>query len=346
MKALFVGLGSIGQRHLRNLITLAPDTKIMAVRHLRTVPLLSDANQVVTGSSVNSCYGIEEFESIEIALLEKPDVIFITNPTNLHSDIAFRAMNGDAFIFIEKPVSHDLNEAKKLLTKELASKKTRISVGFQYRFHPALSCIKLALKEKRIGNLIAGRLINGEYMPYWHPYEDYRASYAARKDLGGGAILTQIHDFDYAQWLFGMPDKIFAVGGKLSSLDIDVEDSVQVLMRCYSNGRPLPVSVSLDYLQWPAQRTITILGESGRIDCDLIANTITLHSRINKQSETISFDNFSRNDMFLEQMKGFLDFAAGRAKPVVDLEEGIKSLEIASASAISIFSGEAVLTRV
>jgi predicted dehydrogenase len=198
------------------------------------------------------------------------------------------------------------------------------------------------LKENRIGRIVGVRLVNGEYLPGWHPYEDYRNSYAARRDLGGGALVTQIHDFDYAMSLFGNPNRIFAVGGQLSSLEVDVEDSVQVLMSCNRDGNVFPVSISQDYLQWPPQRGFAVVGDQGRIDCDLIRNVVTLSNRTLEKEEHHEFPGFVRNEMFMDVMRNFLAFAAGEEEPAVDLACGMASLKVALAARKSMEQSEVI----
>jgi predicted dehydrogenase len=342
MRALFIGLGSIGQRHLRNLLSLAPTAKVSALRHSRTVPVLSENNQVVQGADIVRHYGITEFDSLEVSLSTRPDLIFITNPSNLHCEMATLALDTQAFIFIEKPLSNDWRGVEQLAAKERATGVQRIAVGYQFRFHPALRLVSGMLKENRIGRIVGVRLVNGEYLPGWHPYEDYRNSYAARRDLGGGALVTQIHDFDYAMSLFGNPNRIFAVGGQLSSLEVDVEDSVQVLMSCNRDGNVFPVSISQDYLQWPPQRGFAVVGDQGRIDCDLIRNVVTLSNRTLEKEEHHEFPGFVRNEMFMDVMRNFLAFAAGEEEPAVDLACGMASLKVALAARKSMEQSEVI----
>lgn len=339
MKALFVGLGSVGQRHLRNLLTIIPEVEIMAVRSKRSVPLLSNTNQVITSNTIREKYKVNEFESLSEALNKKPNLIFITNPTSLHLETALEALESGAFIFIEKPLSNDWNRVDNLKNAENEFGEKRIAIGYQYRFHPALKLLKKSLVEFRIGELVGARLVNGEYMPGWHPYEDYRQSYAARKTLGGGAILTQIHDFDYAMLLFGEPKIIFSVGGQISDLEVDVEDSVQILMECNNQKNNFPVSISLDYLQWPPVRSISVTGDKGSIECDLTNSILTIFDREHDDVEQHKFPNFNRNDLFINEMKNFLAFSQGKELPMVDLEHGARSLEIALAAFESMKTG-------
>jgi predicted dehydrogenase len=340
MKALFVGLGSIGQRHLRNLIKLRPETKLLAVRSKRISPLLSETNEVIEGKSIKDFYKIEEYHSLSNALDENPDVVFITNPSSLHIKAATESLKAGCFVFIEKPLSHEWDGIEEIIQMETQIGQKKIAVGYQFRFHPALKFIKNLLVEKKIGNLISARIVNGEYMPNWHPYEDYRISYAARNNLGGGALVTQIHDFDYAMWLFGKPHELFAIGGQLSNLDIDVEDSVQIQIKFIANDKPLPVSISLDYLQWPPEKSITIIGDKGSIRCDLIKMEVIINNRENNTLEKELFPNFNRNSLFIDEMNNFLSFIEESQEPSIDLKSASESLRVALAAKESMILGK------
>ena len=70
---------------------------------------------------------------------------------------------------------------------------------------------KELLEQEKIGKVISVQAENGSYFPDLHPHEDYRISYAGKKVLGGGIILTQIHDVDYLYWFFNYPKSIFSV---------------------------------------------------------------------------------------------------------------------------------------
>ena len=335
MKALFVGLGSIGQRHLRNLKKIRPDVELMAIRSKNSGPVLSDSNQVIKDISKQKYYGLSEFDLIEDALTCKPDIVFITNPTSMHLSVAEEALKSGAFVFIEKPISHNYDGVEELINIESDFGKNKVLVGYQFRFNPALKLVKKLLEEGQIGNIVGAQLVNGEYLPNWHPYEDYRLSYASRKDLGGGALVTQIHDFDYATWLFGKPEKIYAVGGHFSDLEVDVEDSAQILMQI----KGIPVSIQLDYLQWPPRRMLSVTGDKGSIKCDLSTMEVTVSNRITETVKKQNFPNFNRNDLFIDEMKNFLAFVNGDENPVVTLTDGATSLRIALAAKNSMING-------
>ncbi len=340
MKALFVGLGSIGQRHLRNLKKILGDSvEILAYRVLREVPMLNDQLQVVEGRSIKDQYDILEFDDLNKALAEKPDIVFVTNPGSLHIEVARKAAEAGCHLFIEKPLGTDEEGVDELI--ELVERKRLVAlVAYQLRFHPGLQQIYAWLKEERIGQLIFANLILGEYLPGFHPYEDYRIGCSAVKGLGGGVILSQIHEFDYALWLFGKPRRIFTVGGKLSNLEIDTEDTASTLMECQCNGKTFPVSLTLDFLRSPPHRTCTIVGDQGNIVWDYHGKSVVLHSRVTGKTETQSFKNLERNQLFLDELKHFLSAIKGEVPPVVDLRLGYESLQMALAARASIETGE------
>lgn len=339
MKALFVGLGSVGQRHLRNLTKINSNIDVLAVRSKRIAPVLSDNNKVIKNAIMNEHYGLQEFDSLDEALKESPEMVFVTNPSSMHLDVAKKALLSDAFVFIEKPLSHDWEGVENLLIQEKEYGQKKIAIGYQFRFHPMLKLLKKTLAEQIIGKIVSVRLVNGEYMPNWHPYEDYKTSYAGKKSLGGGALVTQIHDFDYVMWLFGKPTKVFAVGGKLSNLEIDVEDSVQTLMSFNYFGKNIPVSIHLDYLQWPPERSISIIGDLGTIYCNLSTSELIINQRSENKEDRHEFSSFDRNNLFKDEIANFLDFVSGKSDPVSDLQSGAASLKVALAAKKSMNMG-------
>ena len=212
MKVLFIGLGSIGQRHLRNLVTLKKDIEIYAYRNSRSVPLLSKNNEVIKDITLRDFFNLKELSSIEEGLRIEPNLIFICNPSNMHIETLIKVLNSNAYIFIEKPLSHNHNKIEEIIKKEKYKNQNRIYIGYQFRFHPCVIKTKEYLENGYLGNIVNSNLVHGEYLPDWHKYENYKNSYAAKKELGGGALLTLIHEFDMIINFFSMPKKLFAIG--------------------------------------------------------------------------------------------------------------------------------------
>src|SRR5262245_45887063 len=143
-------------------------------------------------------------------------------------------------LFIEKPLAHEYAGVEELI--EIVERQHLIAtVGYQLRFHPCLTTTHRLLESDAIGRVLAVRAESGEYMPGWHTYEDYREAYAAHRAMGGGVLLAQVHDMDYLYWFFGLPQRIFALGGHLSSLEMDVEDVASTVMQCEKDGGLFPV---------------------------------------------------------------------------------------------------------
>jgi predicted dehydrogenase len=328
--ALVVGLGAIGQRHARNLrALLGPGLRLSAYRvrglaHVVTPQLEADA-----GRDVERVLGIEAFGDLDDALAQRPDIAIVANPTSAHVDVALACARAGCHLFVEKPLSHTLDGIDQL-TREVEARGRVAMVGYQLRFHPGFERFAEVVESGRLGNLLAVRATVGEYLPDWHKYEDYRTMYAARADLGGGVVLTQIHEYDYLCALFGMPQRLFALGGRWSRLDLDVEDTASVLMECAQGERPLPVHLAQDYLQRPTSRTCEAVGDRGKALLDFALRTVTVWED-GVQTARDELESFDRNDLYLAELRHFLKCVAGGMQPVVDLREGRKSLEIALA---------------
>jgi predicted dehydrogenase len=339
VRALVVGLGSIGQRHARNLRSLLGDDLVLSALRTRRRP------GVVTNALANQGDGDPEqdcdggvFTELPAALRARPDVVFVCNPTSLHVEVARAAVDAGADVFLEKPVSDSLDGVDALAATARA-RGAVVAVGCQLRFHPALQRLRALLDAGVLGRLVAVHVEEGEYLPGWHPYEDYRTSYAARRDLGGGVVLTQVHELDYVHWLWGLPRRVFAVGGRLSDLDIDVEDTASVLMEHHVDGRPLPVQVHLDYLQRPPRRRCRVVGTEGSVEVDLLAPSLVHTTPAGEAIE--HFPGFERAQLFVDEMRAFLACVTQRTAPPVGLEHATATLGLALAARRSLVSGQA-----
>jgi predicted dehydrogenase len=166
--------------------------------------------------------------------------------------------------------------------------------------------------------------------------------YASRADLGGGVVLSQIHELDYLYWLFGMPRRVLAIGGHLSSLEIDVEDTASILMDCVVDGRPIPVHLHQDYIQRPPSRSCQVIGNDGKILVDFCALSLTRYDGKGQLVENTTFENLQRNQLFLDEMNHFLACIEGRETPIASLHDGAQSLRIALAAKESLVSGRLV----
>lgn len=331
MKVLFVGLGGIGQRHLRNLIQImGGSVEIYAYRIRRAGFVLDNKLNVIDDSDLEDRYNIHVVDSLEQAWEIGVQCVFICNPSSLHMDTLLKAAENKCHIFVEKPLSHNYDNVEKL--ERILSQKQNITfVGYQNRFHPCIKKTKELLANCAVGRIVSVSAEIGENVKNWHKYEDYRTMYACQSNLGGGVVLSQIHELDYIISFFGMPRSVYAAGGRLSNLDIDVEDTVSIVMICCIGDIEIPISVREDYLQNPPTRNCKIIGTKGRIEFDLLNASIIAYDQ---DGNTFLEEKyvFERNDMFLEEMKVFLDAVNGRPSgEMIPISEGIKSLKVALA---------------
>jgi len=330
LTVLFAGLGSIGQRHLRNLLAALPvPPRLLAYRTRGDDRIFTDDLRVEAPTGLEQKYGIEAFSDLNAALEQKPDVVFVTNPTRRHLEVALAAARAGCHLFLEKPVSHQWSGVEDLLAE--LKKHGRVGyVGYQFRFHPAFEKIAQWVKEGRLGKVAAVRAEVGEYMPNFHQYEDYRETYPARADLGGGVVLCQIHEYDLLYALFGLPDEVYAVGGHTSRLEIDVEDTAQALFRYHRDGEAdLSAQIHQDFLQRPARRNFQIIGDEGSIWWDYLGKTLQISGADGVIVVKENYAELPRNHMFVSEMRHFLACLDGRESPRVSLADGIQSLRMA-----------------
>jgi predicted dehydrogenase len=338
MKFLVVGLGSIGQRHARNLRTLFGERcELIAYRVRRASPVLNDALQIERQDGLEERYGIRSFDRLDAALAERPDATLVCNPNSLHIPVALEAARAGSHLLIEKPLSHSLDQIDELAAL-IKDRNLVCMVAYQLRFHPCLVLAKRLLTQGAIGRAIASRAIIAEYMPGWHRYEDYRIAYAGMRALGGGAVLSQIHELDLLYWFFGRPTTVMSMGGHLSDLEIDVEDVASTLLG-YDG---MVAHLHQDYIQQPPMRQIEIIGSEGKIIVDLRALSVQAFDKDGEPGTSESFAGFERNNLFLDELRSFIAAVQGGGMVPVDLEGGRQSLEMALAIRRSMDTGSPV----
>ena len=324
MKALVVGLGSAGRRHAENLVALGVEEVIGCSewRQLKELNLAGRPSEVIHDYSQ--------------ALDRNPDAVFIANPTSLHMSYLEAAVERGFHVYVEKPLAASCAGLSHIVEKVRHSPSI-IAVGCQLRFNECLRRLKAQLLDSRIGRLLHVHVDMGEYLPNYHPDEDYRTGYAARRDLGGGVLATQIHDVNYLHWLLGLFQQVYAIGGKISQLEVNVEDSVSFLMK----GESCPTTVHIDYLQQSSRRVLVVTGELGTLTWNYHLNSLKL---IDTQGETELGPGgpLVRNEMFIAAVSDFLHCIRTHERPRTDFWEGLMDLAVVDAIRDSFTSNKMV----
>jgi predicted dehydrogenase len=314
MKFLIAGYGSIGRRHLRNLRELGEQDIVLYRSGRSTLP---DAGAEIAGLPVETDLGA--------ALAHRPDGVIIANPTALHLDVAIPAAEQGCHILMEKPIAEGPERIGELRAA-LRRGGGQLVVGFQFRFHPTLRQAARLLAEGSIGRPVYARVHWGEYLPNWHPWEDYRQGYAARSDLGGGVLLTLCHPFDYLRMLLGPYEVVSALGGTLGDLGLPVEDLAEVGLR-FSGANKAVGAIHVDYLQQPPVHTLEIIATGGSLRWDNASGQLDLFKAGAAAWETFAPPpGFERNQLFLSELSHFLAVARGQEQPLCGLEDGVAAL--------------------
>lgn len=313
MKILITGIGSIGLRHLRNLLSLGYKDIILYRTH----------KSVMEG--IDKFRRLPAYSDLDDALAQKPNIAIISNPTSLHVSTALKCAKAGCDLFIEKPLSHNLAHLKEL--DLIARNKALITfIACQFRFHPHLIAIKKWLGDNALGRVIYASARWGEYLPDWHPWEDYRKGYSALGKLGGGAILTLIHCLDYMYWLFGNVSNVLCIHDKLTKLEVDVEDIAEIVLD-FKNK--VIGHLHLDYFQKPRVHDMLILAEKKRLYWNCYEHILCIEDRNGKKQVIKTPEGFQRNTMFMDELSHFLNCVKKRRETLIPLKEGIDVLRIA-----------------
>jgi predicted dehydrogenase len=328
MKFLIAGLGSIGRRHFRNLIALGEKDIVLLRTRKGTLPDDELAGYVV------------ETDLQEALQKHRPDAVIVANPTSMHLDAAIPAAEAGCHILLEKPVSH-APERLDILQKAAEKSRSKILVGFQFRYHPTLNKTRELIQANTLGKILTVHAHWGEYLPQWHPWEDYRQSYAARADLGGGVIVTLTHPLDYLRYLLGDVESLWSFNGHISQLEVDIEDVAEIGLKFANDAVG---GVHVNYFQRPPVHRLEIVGMNGTLRWDNADGILHFYKSPapfgsysdNPPAPVIeSFfppEGFERNQLFVAQTRHFIEIIRGEKEPICSLEDGVQALRLALAA--------------
>lgn len=303
LKVLFVGVGSIAKRHIRNLHMIAPKKGISV-----TIDAFRRTPGTVLAEGINKEY---------TKLLDVPcnyDVVFITNPTEQHLDTLKQFHNKSNNFFIEKPVVS-------LTQLEAAKEFERRPNGVYYvacplRYNAVIRYIKDYISADEV---ISVRSISSSFLPDWRRDQDYRQTYSAHKDMGGGVSIDLIHEWDYLTYLFGWPQKVKSMVGKKSDLEIDSDDYA-IYIAEYADKI---VELHLDYFGRKTIREVELFTKEETILGDIVNNKISFLCSGN----TINF-NEERDDYQKRELEHFLDMISGKTELEDSYRHGLDILNI------------------
>lgn len=313
-KILVVGCGSIGQRHIRNLLALKQDV----------IGFDPDEKQC---KKVTKLYSVQAYSDFKSALKDGLTAGIICSPTSLHMKYAIQLAEKGLHLFIEKPLSHNTQDIDQL-KKIVKNNKLVVLVGCNKRFMPCLQKLQQLIKNKKAGEILSVTGMFGYYLPAWRSKYDYRKGYSARKKLGGGVIFDDIHDLDIMCWLFGEVAEVFCLKKKVSRLEIDTEDLAEIVLS-FKNG--VTAHLHLDYLQKGYRKEYLFIGEHSELFWNYITQEVKYFSTKDKDWQLIKHNTDHKDLMFVKEMKHFLRCIEGKEKSVNDLSNAAYVLDVAIA---------------
>ncbi len=305
----FVGLGSIATRHLKNVhayLTSQGDSC--------TVDLYRSSLNRSLPEELQSLVSTTYLYTDKIPAERVYDVVFITNPTSMHYETVERFLSHTKSFFIEKPVFDSTSVDEKIFDE---IKNIPSYVACPLHYNAVLQYVKHNVKP---ADVICARAMSSSYLPDWRPGQDYRNTYSAQKELGGGVSIDLIHEWDYLTWLFGMPSECYQMIGKVSDLEIDSDD----LAIYIGKNDETTFELHLDYFGRQTQRTLDLFMTDDTIHCDLIAGTVNYL----KRGETINLET-QRNSFQMAEIAHFFDIINNKTKNDSTPEHAYQVLKLA-----------------
>lgn len=266
-----IGQGSIGRRHARLLAERGCEIAV-----------------VTRGDSE-----YPRFASIAAALAgQRPEYVVVANETFKHREALVALADGGfaGTVLVEKPLFDVVSTVP-------AHAFRRLAVGYNLRFHPVLAELRRRLDGRRV---VSAEVYAGQWLPDWRPGSDYRASYSASANKGGGVLRDLSHELDLIGWLFGGWKRLTAIGGKRGDLAITSDDTWGVLMELESGAI---LTLQLSYLDRPGRRRLNVVAPDRTIAADVMAG------RLIDNGETTSFE-LDRDETYRRQHAALLGHAA------------------------------------
>jgi predicted dehydrogenase len=301
---LVVGAGSAGARHAKLLEARGANVAISDPDHARA-----------------ESAGIGRALRWDDANLRSFPAVVVASPNNAHFGQAMTALSSGAHVLIEKPMALTRVEADELVR----TGRERTMVAYNLRLHEPIERTMELIAQGTVGRPLTARFWFGSYLPDWRPGSDYRVTYSARSELGGGVLLDAIHELDLVMWLLGgeMPVVAGSTTTRVSGLEIDVEDVAMAILRARDG---LVVDVSLDYLSRRYRRGIEVIGEGATIRLDWARQVIEIEdaSGVFSQAATTPVA-----ESYARQAERFLAWVEHGTAPPVDGVAGAASVALA-----------------
>lgn len=302
-KIVFFGLGSAGQKHLRNLQKLDLNLKVYYYKETKKNFLINQKLEKIN-LDIFKKYNLILIKNLNNLKLIKPDAAFICNPSSSHMKFAIFCAKIGCHLFIEKPISNKLKNLK-IFLNIIKKKKLVVSVGYQFLFHPLLNKLKKIISSNKFGNLLRGEVVMNEDVKKYRKYGHYSDLLVTKKNKGG-MLLEQSHDLSLIIWLLDeKPDVIFSSRFRHKHIKFErgTEDSVFLGLLFNINNTKKLITVSLSSFNCEKEKKLKLIFNRGKIKLNFLDNTLIIEKNNKKK---IYKPIISRNNLFLFELKNFL----------------------------------------
>ena len=312
MTFLICGLGSIGKRHLKILKSFGCH-KFIALRSGKSpIQSTEKVDVEISGFAQASQFNI--------------DGALITNPTSLHISTAIEIAKLGIPMFIEKPIGKNFDDVSTLLNL-VQQKNIPVLIGYNLIYHPGIDAIRNYINQGKIGKVISAKAQFGTYMPDWHKNEDYKRSYAANISMGGGVILTSIHEQNYLTDMLGKVEEVKAMETVGNVIDIDAEEGIEILMKHTSGAVS---NIHLNFFQKPYYRNCQVIGTDGTLFWDFMIPEVKILYKDTSEIKKLGNGQFELLEAsYINQMKHFVEVIERKTEPRMSLQKGIDDMDVA-----------------
>lgn len=287
MNIVIVGMGSIGKRYFKNIKKYFKSHKVFDWKLIKNTNI-------------------------------KIDSAIICNPSSYHVKTAIEFAKKKIHCLIEKPLSLNLKDIKKL--QDLSKKnKLNIQVGYNLRFMKGAKYLKNEInKQNKIYHISVKCLSD---LRKWRKNPNFKKFSSAYQKLNGGVVFELSHEIDYLRWIFGEIKKVFAVNINSKKLKLDI-DGVSHMFLEFQSGATADIHLSL--ISNTNKRECKIISKKGIFFWNLLKDKITKNNKI-----IFKNDKYDINQTQISQLKNFFNAIKEKTnQPMVNLDDAIKTLKV------------------
>ena len=322
-----IGFGSIGRKHYKVARALYPDLEIHLVRPVSKQRPLNIENST------------KVFSRTEELIAEGVDAAIVCTPAPSHLETFSELVRGGIPMLLEKPMTHNLESASRLLDLATKHPETPVVLGYVLRHSLVARKFKDQLDTGSIGELLFASIECGSYLPNWRPSEDYRLSVSARAEMGGGVLLELSHELDYANWFFGGFSSIYSTYRNTETLQVDVEDLAEIML---SNQHGLTVRLHLNFCSRESVRQCSAFGSNGSLVANFIDGTVRSTIRGTTSLEHGANSVVEPDAMYFTQLSHFFECIENGLSPLVTVSDGFQVLRMIDAARESNRNGKVI----